>query len=190
MKNKWFLSLFVLGFVLIGCSSIPKPDTSYMGSVAVTANNCAVLFIEGQELTTVSIDKPAPKVGFFVKNIESQVILLLPGEHSVSARYYSPPGRSYNTYFPALKPEATSVRVGIGDIIKVGGINENGRLSVDPVTITHNFIAGHFYFFDANREANELVLVDETDPPSTWDNDYMQKTAEERKVEIKKKTGL
>jgi len=53
--------------------------------------------------------------------------------------------------------------------------------------ITHNFIAGHFYFIQFVKNGNNvsLKITDETDPVSAWSDEAEQKRAEKRIEEAK-----
>jgi hypothetical protein len=178
------VAAMVCGF-LAGCSSIPALNKSYMGSADITTGGYAVLYIEGDKISSFAVDTE-PRDKLFMKNIKNQLILLPPGEHTVGAIYYIPEDRGYTSYGPAFQPGVTVVRQGFTTI---GGNIRGSPTFSNPVAVKHNFEAGHYYYFDADPETNEFYLVDETDPSSVWESEYRIKETEKRKTATKKKLG-
>jgi len=170
-------SKFILGVCLAvglttafsGCVSMNK---KFMAS-GTPAKDHAVIYVDESDFVGfISVDK-AP-VLFFPKN-KSQNVLVPPGNRTIYLQGLAQYG--YEPFNPLPKDsELIKVTVPAQWMDNYGAPSSTGLLN-----FTFNFEAGHYYrlyrpYGRGAGDTNRFILVDETDPSSTWGEYQAQKT--------------
>jgi hypothetical protein len=161
----------VFAFVVVGCATTPL-DSSLMNP-AVAANEHAILyitkmvrgaFIDGNKVISAHGSGS-------LSGAREPIILLTPGKHSINAQYYS----SYSSTSFGSSYDTTTTNT-----------SQSGYM-----TVSYEFLPGHsYYLYPLTGDGKvSLRITDETDPTTTWNNDYHRVAAEKRLETEKKKVA-
>jgi hypothetical protein len=155
--------------VLAGCLGAPAPNKNYMDSSMAVGDHAIVS--TDHHVIGIEIDGVAAENILSNGKTKDRLFLLPPGQHTIVCMVFQQPAdvgyRVYYSGIPKLNPGVTSIT----------------QASMRG-TFTLNFESGHFYYLTA-ADAQNLVLVDETDLASTYVDGGGWRVEEQAKVKTK-----